>query len=422
MPGYLIQKATIRGREGFWDLSIDHGIVSAIERHLDNSGYDIVDGRGRMVSLPFVDPHIHLDSALSVGRPRFNESGTLLEGIELWSEFQSTLTEEQLYTTAETAVKWHMAQGVLALRTHVDISDPELMALKVIKKLKDTYKERVEIQIAAFPQEGIPSYYGALENIKKAIRLGVDVLGAAPHLEHTREMGLESLHSIFELALSSALRLDIHCDETDDDQSRFLETVAALSIKNNLGRRVTVSHTTAMHSYNAAYALKIMALSKRAGIGFISNPLSNLTLQGRSDTYPKRRGLTRIKELYDMGIPIALGHDNLMDPFYPFGTGNMLEVANMCIHAAQMTGTKEVEAVYDMITSDALKVIGLDTFFRLEVGAPADLILIDAPSASEAIRRRASVVSVFRNGVLLASTAPATTRLSDGEILTFSIE
>jgi cytosine/creatinine deaminase len=385
------------------DIAIDAGRIVAIAPQIAAIGQTELDLKGKLVSPPFVESHVHLDSALTAGQPRWNQSGTLFEGIEIWRERKQNLTLEDVQARALETLKQQAIQGVLYVRSHVDVSEVNLVALKALLELREQVKDWITLQIVAFPQDGI---YGGSQNealIEEALKLGADVIGGIPHYELTREDGVRSVHRIFELAQQYDRLIDIHCDEIDDDNSRFLEVVTACAIRSELGARVSASHTTAFGSYNNAYAQKLLGFLRRTQINFIANPLINITLQGRTDTYPKRRGLTRVKELWQQGMNLSLGHDCLQDPWYSLGTGNMLDVASMLVHAAQMTGLSEIDACYDMITWNGAKTLSLEQY-GVEVGKPANLIVLDAAHRFDAIRRRPVISYVVSRGRLLAST------------------
>ena len=306
-------------------------------------------------------------------------------------------------------LKQQAAQGVLFVRSHADISEVSLTALQALLEVQEEVKDWITLQIVAFPQDGL---YGSPKNdelMEEALKMGADVVGGIPHYEMTREDGVRSVQRIFELAEKYDRLIDIHCDEIDDDQSRFLEVVAACALRSEMGSRVTASHTTAFGSYNNAYAFKLLGFLQRTQMNFIANPLINITLQGRTDTYPKRRGVTRVKELWQQGTNVSLGHDCVQDPWYSLGTGNMLDVASMAVHVCQMTGTPEINACYEMVTSNGAKTLNIEDVYGIEVGKPANLIVLDADDRYDAIRRRAIVRYVISQGTLLAETQPPKT-------------
>jgi cytosine deaminase len=388
------------------DIAIADGKIAAIAPQIAQSAPLELDLQGQIVSPPFVESHIHLDSALTAGQPRWNQSGTLFEGIEIWRDRKQTLTLEDVKQRAITTLKQQAAQGVLFVRSHADVSEKNLIALNALLEVRDQVKDWMTLQVVAFPQDGI---YGSPENaalMEEALKLGADAVGGIPHYELTREDGVRSVHRIFEWAQQYDRLIDIHCDEIDDDQARFLEVICACTIRTGMGSRVTASHTTAFGSYNNAYAFKLMGFLQRTSINFIANPLINITLQGRTDTYPKRRGVTRVKELWQEGQNVSLGHDCVQDPWYSLGTGNMLDVANMAVHVCQMTGTSEIDACYDMVTWNAARTLHLEEQYGLEIGKPANLIVLDANSKYDAIRRRSTVQCVISRGKLLAYTEP----------------
>lgn len=391
------------------DIQVEQGMIAAIAPHLSGEAPRELNVQGHLVSPPLVESHIHLDSALTAGEPRFNQSGTLFEGIQIWGERKAKLTREDVKQRAVATLKQLASQGVLFVRTHVDVSTPDLTALQAMLEVREGIKEFVTLQVVAFPQDGI---YGAVQTeelLEEALKLGADGVGGIPHYEFTREDGVRSVYRIFELAQQYDRLIDIHCDEIDDEQSRFLEVVAACAIRSGLGERVTASHTTAFGSYNNAYAHKLMGFLQRSQINFVANPLINITLQGRTDTYPKRRGITRVKELWQNGLNVSLGQDCIQDPWYSLGTGNMLDVAYMALHVCQMTGVEEINACYDMVTTHGAKTLQIEPDYGLEIGKPANLIIWEAENKLEVLRRRPPVRYVMARGKLLAQTQPSIT-------------
>lgn len=384
------------------DVAIQGGKIAAIAPDLEATALQELDVQGQLVSPPFVESHVHLDSALTAGEPRWNQSGTLFEGIEIWRERKQRLTLEDVKQRAIATLKQQAMQGALFVRSHADVSEASLTALQALLEVREAVKDWITLQVVAFPQDGI---YGGPKNeelMEEALKLGVDVVGGIPHYELTREDGVRSVQRVFEWAQQYDRLIDIHCDEIDDDQSRFLEVVAAWAIRTGLGPRVTASHTTAFGSYNNAYAYKLMGFLQRAQLNFVANPLINITLQGRTDTYPKRRGVTRVKELWQQGLNVSLGHDCIQDPWYSLGTGNMLDVAFMAVHVCQMTGMSEINACYDMVTWHGAKTLHLEDEYGVEVGKAANLIVLHASDRYDAVRRRAGVRYVISRGKLLA--------------------
>ena len=391
------------------DIAIAQTNIIAIASELNIAAQQTIDIAGQLVSPPFVESHIHLDSALTAGEPRWNLSGTLFEGIEIWRDRKQTLTIEAVKSRAVRALKQQAEQGVLFVRSHADVSEANLTALRGLLAVREQVKDWMTLQVVAFPQDGL---YGSEENeslMVKAMQLGADAVGGIPHYELTREDGVRSVHRIFELAEEYDRLIDIHCDEIDDPQSRFLEVVAACAIRTGLGPKVTASHTTAFGSYNDAYALKLMGVLRRSRINFIANPLINITLQGRTDTYPKRRGVTRVKELWQSGLNVSFGHDCIQDPWYSLGTGNLLAVADMGVHVCQMTGLPEIEACFEMVTSGGARTLNLGEDYGIAVGKPANLIVLAAQNRYEAILRRSTVRYVISKGRVLVETTPPKT-------------
>ncbi|MEM7714458.1 MAG: cytosine deaminase [Cyanobacteria bacterium P01_A01_bin.68] len=394
------------------DIAIKDGQITAISPNLKESAHQELDLSEKLVSPPFVESHIHLDSVLTAGEPRWNQSGTLFEGIKIWGDRKREISLEDLKNRALTMLKQQSVQGILFVRTHADVSEPQLIALKALLELRDEVKDWITVQVVAFPQDGIYSHQNNQILLEKALEMGADAVGGIPHYELTREDGVRSVQTIFELAEKYNRLIDIHCDEIDDEQSRFLEVVAAEAIRRKNGSRVTASHTTAFGSYNNAYAFKLMGFIQRAQINFIANPLINITLQGRADNYPKRRGVTRVKELWQNGLNISFGHDCVQDPWYSLGTGSMLDVAHMGVHICHMTGREEVDACYQMVTDNGAKTLNLQDKYGLEVGKPADLIVLDSEDYYDAIRTRIQPRYVISQGKIIASTTPAATSFS----------
>lgn len=412
----LIRNIRLMDKEGLWDILIKDGVIKEIGQGLLDNGEGILDGNKGLALPPFVEPHIHLDTALTAGEPKWNESGTLFEGIERWAERKQLLTKEDVKKRAKKAIKWQVANGIQYIRTHVDVTDPELVALKALVELRDEIEEIATLQIVAFPQEGILSYPNGLELLEEAVKEGADCIGAIPHYEFTREYGVQSIEEVFKLAKKYHKLIDVHCDEIDDEQSRFVEVVAAKAYEAGMGSKVTASHTTAMHSYNDAYTSKLFRLLKLSEINFVANPLVNIHLQGRFDSYPKRRGITRVKELDAAGINVGFGHDDIFDPWYPLGTGNMLEVLHMGLHICQMMGYSQINESIKHITTNSAKVLNLKGY-GIEVGNHGNLIILAAENGYEAIRRRAAVTYSIRKGKIIAKTNQPQSRIytSDGE-------
>ncbi|GBD20037.1 Cytosine deaminase [bacterium HR28] len=402
----IVRRARLRdGR--LVDIGVAEGRIVAIETELVGEATETIDAAGRLLSPPLIEPHCHLDAALTEGLAGHNESGTLLEGIQRWAQTKPQLTVEAVKERAKRTIEWYASQGTLVIRSHVDVCDPNFVGLRALLEVREEMRHLVDLQLVAFPQEGILSYPRGAELLEEALRMGCDVVGAIPHYETTREMGVESLRIAFELAERYDRPLDAHCDETDDDQSRFVEVMAAETIRRGLQGRVVASHTTAMGSYNNAYAFKLFGWLKRAELSIIANPPDNSILQGRFDTYPKRRGMTRVKELLAFGINVAFGHDSVMDPWYPLGTGNMLHAAWLGLHMAQLSGYDEIPLVWDLVTTNAAKALGILDRYGIEIGKPADFVIFDAASDRDALRMLAPALWCVKGGrVVSRATAP----------------
>ena len=400
----------VDGREA-QDVLVLDGRIAAIGTGLTvPATARVVDAQGQLLSPPFVDPHFHMDATLSYGLPRVNQSGTLLEGIALWGELKPELTQQALVDRALQYCDWAVAKGLLAIRTHVDVCDDRLLAVEALLQVKRTVAPYLDLQLVAFPQDGLLRAPSALANLKRALELGVDVVGGIPHFERSAEQGAESVKLLCELAAERGLRVDMHCDESDDPLSRHIETLAFHTQRLGLHDRVTGSHLTSMHSMDNYYVSKLLPLMREARVHAIANPLINITLQGRHDGYPKRRGMTRVPELMAAGINVAFGHDCVMDPWYALGSGDMLEVAQMGLHVAQMTSQAQMRACFDAVTVNAARLMGLASY-GIEVGNHADFVLLQARSPVEAIRLRANRLMVVRRGRIVAQTPAASARL-----------
>ncbi len=408
----LIRNVRLAGREGMWQILCQGGVIRAIEPMSTQllSAREL-DGEQGLVIPPFIEPHIHLDTTQTAGEPSWNLSGTLFEGIERWAERKALLTHEDVKQRAIQTLKWQIANGIQFVRTHVDVSDPNLVALKAMLEVREEMKEWVELQIVAFPQEGILSYPNGKALLEEALKLGADVIGAIPHFEFTREYGVESLHYVFDLAEKYQVLVDVHCDEIDDEQSRFIETLATLAYERGMGHRVTASHTTAMHSYNGAYASRLFRLLRMADINFVANPLVNIHLQGRFDTYPKRRGITRVKEMLEANINVCFGHDDVFDPWYPMGTANMLQVLHMGLHVCQIMGYEQINDSLKLISCHSARTLNVQDRYGIEVGKPANLLILPAENGFDAVRRQVPVCYSIRHGRVIADTRPAETTL-----------
>lgn len=398
------------GRSGI-DIGIDEGRIVAVQPALAAQSVSTLDAAGQLVSPPFVDAHFHMDSTLSYGLPRVNASGTLLEGIALWGELKPQLTQEAIVERALAYCDWAVAKGLLAIRSHVDVCDPRLLATEALIHVRERVKPYLDLQLVAFPQDGVLRSPGALDRLKRALDMGVDVVGGIPHFERTMAEGAESVRILCELAAERGLMVDMHCDESDDPLSRHIETLAFHANRLGLHGRVAGSHLTSMHSMDNYYVSKLIPLIREAGVAAIANPLINITLQGRHDSYPKRRGMTRVPELLAGGVAVAFGHDCVMDPWYALGSGDMLEVAHMGLHVGQMTSQDAMRQCFDAVTGTPARILGLEAY-GLEPGCRADLVLLQARDTVEAIRLRATRLAVLRAGRIIASTPANTARLT----------
>jgi cytosine deaminase len=372
---------------------------------IDGTATKEIDATGRLVTPPFVDSHFHLDATLSYGQPRINQSGTLLEGIALWGELKPQLTIDSIKARAEKLCLWAMARGTLAIRSHVDVSDDRLLAVEALLDVRRQFKPYIDIQLVAFPQDGYFRYAGNRENLKRALDMGLDVVGGIPHFERSMAEGARSITELCQLAAERSLPVDMHCDETDDPVSRHIEALVFETGRLGLNGRVTGSHLTSMHSMDNYYVAKLLPLMQEAGVHAVANPLINITLMGRHDTYPKRRGMTRVKEMLAAGINVSFGHDCVMDPWYSLGSYDMLEVAHMGLHVGQMTGTGEMRQAFDAVTENGAKTLGLDGY-GITPGCHADLVILQASDIHEALRLKPARLYVIRRGKIISRTRP----------------
>lgn len=412
MAKILFKNAKLRGQAESKDILVVNGIISKIENELkcideNNNDIKVIDLNKNLTIPPYVEPHIHLDYVYTAHTPgATNSSGTLFEGIQRWSESKNNLNKDEVKERAKIALKKQITTGIQHIRTHVDVTDKKLTALKSMLELKEELKEIVDMQIIAFPQEGMYAYKGGDELVEEALKMGADVVGAIPHFEYTREFGEKSVKKAIELALKYDKLIDIHCDETDDEQSRFLEVLAAHSYIEGIGEKVTASHTCAMHSYNNAYTYKLFKLLKESKLNFIACPTENIHLQGRFDTYPKRRGITRVKEMVEAGLNVCFAQDSISDPWYPLGTGNLMNILDAGIHICQMMSFEEINNSLDLITINGAKTLNIEKNYGIKVGNKANFIVLNAKNEFEAIRERVGVLYSIRNGKVLFEKIP----------------
>ncbi|HRW72266.1 amidohydrolase family protein [Ottowia sp.] len=411
MLDLLVTHATLPDSRTDVSVAVQDGRIVEVTPGLQAPAHEAVDAGGMLLSPPFCDPHFHMDATLSYGLPRVNQSGTLLEGIALWGELKPLLTEEALVERALAYCDWAVARGLLHIRSHVDTSDPSLLPVRAMLEVKRRVAPYIDLQLVAFPQDGVLRTAGGVDSLTRALDLGVDVVGGIPHFERTMADGAASVRLLCQQAAARGLPVDMHCDESDDPLSRHIETLAFEAQRLGLQGRVNGSHCTSMHSMDNYYVSKLLPLVAESGVSVVANPLINITLQGRHDTYPKRRGMTRVPELLAAGVNVAFGHDCVMDPWYGLGSGDMLEVAHMGLHVAQMTSQAGIRDCFDAVTTRAARVMGL-TDYGIEPGKAASFVLLQAAGVTEAIRLRAPRLKVWRAGRLLADSAPQQVRLA----------
>ncbi len=403
----LIENAT----EGV-DIRVLDGKFAAIAPNLEPlPGEEIIDCTGKLILPPFIESHIHLDTCLTAGQPSWNMSGTLFEGIERWEERKQFLTKGDVGSRVKKVLHMQVANGIQHVRTHVDINDPKFTALEAILELREEVKSFINIQIVAFPQYGILSYPKGRELLEEALKMGADAVGAIPHFEFTREYSVESLNICFELAQKYGKLIDVHCDEIDDEASRGLETLAARAYETGMRDMVTASHTTAMHSYNNAYVNRLMRLLKMSGINFVANPCVNVHLGGRVDNYPKRRAMTRVKELVAEGINVSFGNDDIFDPWNPMGNAGMRDAVFMGLYVGHMLGYEEIMKSYKFVTYNAARTLHLGDAYGIKEGNSASFVIMDAKNYYEVLKDNATVLASYKDGKLIARTEPAKTQV-----------
>lgn len=410
MLDLLIHNASLPDGRTHMSVAVVNERIVEVQAGLMAPAHQCIDAKGQLLTPPFVDAHFHLDSALSYGQPRVNQSGTLLEGIALWGELKPQLSQQDIVERALKYCDWAVAQGLLAIRSHVDICDDRLLAVDALLEVKRRIAPYIDLQLVAFPQDGILRSTNAKVNLVRALDKGVEVVGGIPHFERTMALGGQSVTWLCELAAHRGLMVDMHCDESDDPLSRHIETLAAETHRLGMHGRVTGSHLTSMHSMDNYYVSKLLALMAEARMNVVANPLINITLQGRHDTYPKRRGMTRVPEQLAAGLNVAFGQDCVMDPWYSLGRADMLEVASMGLHVGQMTSQQAMNQCFEAVTQAPARIMQLNGY-GLHTGAWADLVLLQATSPIEALRRRSNRLMVFRRGRCIAQTPPAVTQL-----------
>jgi cytosine/creatinine deaminase len=411
----------VRVGERLVDVGIEGGRFVRIGAELDADAPRVVDGEGRLATPPLVDCHLHLDASLTAGRPRYNESGTLIEGIHVWGELKESLTADDVFERASEIVRWSAAQGTLYIRAHADVSAKNEAPLRGLLRARDELADLVTIQVTAFPQDGIYSDARNEELFENALRLGADCVGGIPHYEPTAELGHREVHRVFELAKEYGRRIDVHCDETDDPNSRYLEVMADNTVQHGLGGRVTASHCTAMGSYEPYYSSKLRGFLRRAGINVVVNPYANSLIQGRLDPYPKRRGFAQLKELLAEGVNVSLGNDVIVDPWYLLGKADLVDAASLALHFTYMSGLDEIPQMLECATTHGARTLGVEDEYGIEEGKPADLVIFDAPSALEVMRLKPVRRWVIRRGRVIAETTPPHTTLL-GEPVTFAAD
>lgn len=406
----IVKNANLPNGEHGFDIGCKGNIITAIEKNISAEAGQVIEASGRLVSPPFVDPHFHMDATLSLGTPRMNVSGTLLEGISLWGELKPIQSVEQIFERAMRYCDLAVSMGLGAIRSHVDVCDDTLKGVEALLEVQKQVSSYLDLQLVAFPQDGVFRDPTALNNLNRALDMGVSVVGGIPHFERTMEDGANSVRALCEIAAQRGLMVDMHCDESDDPHSRHIETLAFETQRLGLQGQVAGSHLTSMHSMDNYYVSKLIPLIAEAGVHAIPNPLINIMLQGRHDSYPKRRGQTRVRELRDAGITVGFGSDCVMDPWYSLGKADMLDVAFMGLHVGQLSSRADMRWCFDAVTKNSAEIMGLEKY-GLEVGNYADMVVLQAKDPIEAIRLRPTRLAVIRRGKLIAQTTPSVSKL-----------
>ena len=410
MFDFLVKNAALPdGRKGI-DIACKDGLITTVGKNISAESKETIDASGWLLAPPFIDPHFHMDATLSLGTPRLNKSGTLLEGISLWGELKSVQTVDDVIARSLKYCDLAVSMGIGAIRTHVDTCDDELKGVQALLEVKNQVKDYLELQLVAFPQDGLYRDPSALENTIRALDMGVDIVGGIPHFERTMSEGARSITTLCQIAAERGLLVDMHCDETDDPMSRHIETLAYETQRLGLQGRVAGSHLTSMHSMDNYYVSKLIPLIVESGVHVLPNPLINIMLQGRHDSYPKRRGQTRVRELRDSGALIGFGSDCVMDPWYSLGKADMLDVAFMGLHVGQLSSREDMAWCFEAITSNSATIMHLEDY-GISVGSKANFNLLQAKNTIEAIRLRAHRLAVIRNGKLIAGNNPLNTEL-----------
>lgn len=410
-----IINARLRGRTGLFSIQWANGLITAIEPQgpapsstkFDSTADGVLDAGGMLVIPPFVEPHIHLDAALTAGEPHWNLTGTLFEGIERWAERKALVNKEDTKSRALRTIRMLASHGIQHVRTHVDVTEPGLGTLKAMLEVRDEARDLVDLQIVAFPQEGIESFANGRSLMTEAVEMGADVVGGIPHFENTRDQGVSSVHFLMDLAERHGRLVDVHCDETDDPNSRFLEVLAEVARVKGMGRLVTASHTTAMGSYDNAYCFKLFRLLKQSQLNFICCPTESIHLQGRYDSYPKRRGLTRVPELDRAGLNVCFAQDSIVDPWYPLGNGNILRILDAGLHICHMLGFEDLQRALDFVTNHGAQTLALGKGYGIELGRPANLVIMSAESDYEVLRSQATAQISIRKGQVIMRKTPS---------------
>lgn len=406
----IVKNANLPNGERGFDIGCKGNIITAIEKNISAEAGQVIEASGHLVSPPFVDPHFHMDATLSLGTPRMNVSGTLLEGISLWGELKPIQSVEQIFERAMRYCDLAVSMGLGAIRSHVDVCDDTLKGVEALLEVQKQVSSYLDLQLVAFPQDGVFRDPTALNNLNRALDMGVSVVGGIPHFERTMEDGANSVRALCEIAAQRGLMVDMHCDESDDPHSRHIETLAFETQRLGLQGQVAGSHLTSMHSMDNYYVSKLIPLIAEAGVHAIPNPLINIMLQGRHDSYPKRRGQTRVRELRDAGITVGFGSDCVMDPWYSLGKADMLDVAFMGLHVGQLSSRADMRWCFDAVTKNSAEIMGLEKY-GVEVGNYADMVVLQAKDPIEAIRLRPTRLAVIRRGKLIAQTTPSVSKL-----------
>ena len=405
----VLRNCRLEDRPGLADVAISSGLIAGVGDRVGGECRAELDAGGRLVSAAFVQPHIHLDKVGTLPLLGGNRTGTLAEAISALHLTKRSASPEEVAARAGVVIRQAVVSGTTRIRSHVDVDTVGGLApLRGVVQAAREHADLCEVQTVVFPQEGIIRDPGTADLMDAAMREGGDVVGGMPHWEAGERTAREHIGICLRLAQRYDADVDMHVDETDDPGSKTLAMLIEATVEHGWQGRVTAGHCCAMAAWDDGYAAQVIAAAAAAGVGFVTNPATNLLLQGRLDREPRRRGLPRIKQMLAAGLPVACGQDCVHDGFYPFGTADQLQVALIYCHAAQLSLPAEIDAALAAIRHTAARIMGIGGY-GLEPGCTADLVVLDAATMHEALREQAARRWVIRHGTVVAATNTTTT-------------